>query len=283
MKKFITIVFCLSLIVLATAKYNNSPNPNHPTTPLTFPTFTQTAHATSDPLDLTTLLNNEAGFAAYTNLNTTIDFFYIRDLYRTIEQETNDYIIGTMPVTSYGEDNDMHVYMNTNGWVLAYYPPQDPTSKIYDWPRYNSNHIATKPETLINHIANTLSIPLPTINYYDFRYPNATHMTFVVETALEDMTDPFQINIPSEFTYYEKSWSLRTHATDSYSRGYFYLNGDLLANVNIGCCFGGWTTEVNQYFTTDQLTPNVFNTLEVATENAAVTYGGIVLIYEGTP
>jgi hypothetical protein len=71
------------------------------------------------------------------------------------------------------------------------------------------------------------------VTYYDFRYPNATHLMLIVEWVYNG-TDSFEINIPGSFAYYERSWSLGTNDRASYQ-----LDGVTVSDA--GCLYVVYT------------------------------------------
>ncbi len=99
------------------------------------PPFIRTAYAqeNSTAFDLGAYLDQEAGISAYYKSPDAITLSQVRGQFRTIETETADYIIGSVAVPNYPEENfDAHVYVHTTGWILAYYLRVDPVSKILD-------------------------------------------------------------------------------------------------------------------------------------------------------
>ena len=48
---------------------------------------------------ISSFLDDEAGISAYFDASATIDLNDVRSLFRTIEVETADYIIGSIPVS----------------------------------------------------------------------------------------------------------------------------------------------------------------------------------------
>ena len=43
--------------------------------------------------------------------------------------------------------------------------------------------------------------------YYDFRYPNADKMMIVVDAQWTEGTDTFKIKLPTDFVFYDRSYS----------------------------------------------------------------------------
>ena len=87
------------------------------------PSFAGIANAETDSagLDIGALLEQEAGISAYYQSPYAITLSQVRPLFRVIEAETADYIIGSVPVAGYTENADAHVYVHKDGWILAYF------------------------------------------------------------------------------------------------------------------------------------------------------------------
>ncbi len=60
----------------------------------------------------------------------------------------------------------------------------------------------SKLKSVMNNVVVTGGAPFGGVTYYNFNYPNATHMLLVGE----DM-DNFQVTMPSNYSYYELSWA----------------------------------------------------------------------------
>ena len=97
------------------------------------PSFLLTADAEGKAIN--SFLEDEAGISVYFKAPTTINLSLARKKYRTIEVETPDYIIGSVPVGNNPESEDVHVYTNRNGWMVAYYlapePPLRSSTGVY--------------------------------------------------------------------------------------------------------------------------------------------------------
>ena len=64
---------------------------------------------------------DEAGISAYFKSASPIALADVRGVFRVIEVETADYIIGSVPVPDYRGEYDAHVYVHREGWFVAYY------------------------------------------------------------------------------------------------------------------------------------------------------------------
>jgi hypothetical protein len=220
------------------------------------------------------VITEEAGISAWFQASTSIDLNNVKSAFRTIETENSDYILGSVPVEGYEESQDVHVYVHTDGWVLAYYLSEDPVGKIFDWRAYHEGDrtsITTKLENTIALVATEAGVAYSSsdVTYYDFRYPNATNLMLIVEWV-EAGTDSCEVNLPGSFTYYERSWSLGTN--DDWSK--YYLDGVVIEDDY------GWVNHGT--LTASQLLPDQFHTIEVneGGHGSDYTYGSLALIYE---
>jgi hypothetical protein len=171
---------------------------------LVAPPFVGEAQAQDSPeaFNIGAYLDQEAGISAWFK-GSAINLNSVRSLFRTIELDTADYIIGSIPVTNYLEHFDAHVYVHKDGWILAYYLKQDPVAKLVD---IEAGSITT---TLLKNAVSTVTaaagLPFTDVTYYDFRYPYATHMLFVYENSADG--NDFTILLPSSYVITERSFS----------------------------------------------------------------------------
>ena len=269
---FLVVVLVVSFAVVM--QPNNEASTNS-TFNLQAPQFVGVAQAEGD--SITSFMEDEAGISSYFKASTGINLNDVRDAFRTIEVETATYIIGSVPVTDYSESEDVHVYVHTDGWVVAYYLKADPTGKIFDWKNYHSTgrtQISTKIENTLMVIASEASVAYPGGIYYDFRYPNATKMMLIAEWV-DGATDSFEVNLPGTFVFDERSWSLGSN----YIRAAKYeINGVAIFQGDASYPLYTWGTKqgVLSYL---QLLPDQFHTISVANTGGEYTYGGLALEY----
>lgn len=155
-------------------------------------------------------IQDEAGIAAYYKAPNALNLELIRPLFNSIELESADYILGSISVPDYAEHFDAHVYVRNDGWIMAYYLSSAPTSKMIDTKAQNLDN--SKLKTVMNNVVVTGGAPFGAVTYYNFNYPNATHMLLVGE-----LLDEFTITIPSSYSYFELSCA---------STSTVYIDGD---------------------------------------------------------
>ena len=74
-----------------------------------------------------------------------------------------------------------HLYVHTSGWVMAYYLKSDPVGKIFDWQRYTGGATSRRRVKTSCVVVSQIGIAQPTMTFYHFQYPNATHMLMVAD------------------------------------------------------------------------------------------------------
>jgi hypothetical protein len=228
----------------------------------------------------TNFLDAEAGISAYTNVGEEIDLEKAKAAFRTIEYETDEYIIGSVPLPDYPEYEDVHAYVHKDGWVVTYYLKDKPVGKIIDWNDYSTDEkiIGTKLEDGLSVACNAAGVPIRNIKYYDFRYPNADKMMIVADAQWKDGTDTFNIKLPSDFVFYDRSYS--HYAYDNYDST-MKIDGNEISSL--GRCDGCPLWQSGQLSPT-QLSLDDFHTVSLLYDQYYGGEGGhscaaIVLIY----
>jgi hypothetical protein len=221
------------------------------------------------------IIEDEAGISAWFRVATGINLDDVRDVFRTIEAKTADYIIGSVPLANYPETEDVHVYVHKDGWILAYYLAADPVGKIFDWRIYHDTggtNIRTKLENAIIVVTDAVGVPFSTATHYDFRYPNATHLMLIVVWVFHG-TDSCEVNPQGGLTYYERSWSL---GSPDYHNAEYKLDGVVIKADESGPEMW-WTSQGT--LTAAQLLPDQFHTITVEHDDWNCAYGGLALVY----
>ena len=156
----------------------------------------------------TVSLSNESGISAYLNAG-SINLNQARTAYKSIDTETSEYIIGIVQISGVDESIYPSVYTNKNGWILAYLPKDEPASAIVQWEGYTGGAInRTTLEDGISKVCNAAgkNYMRDNVSYYDFRFPEANRMLWVVEKT-SPFENSFNFTIQNELTVYNGSWS----------------------------------------------------------------------------
>ncbi|MCL0082463.1 hypothetical protein M1O14_01870 [Dehalococcoidia bacterium] len=166
-------------------------------------------------------LEEEAGISAFTNVGREIDLVRARGAFRTIERETDEYIIGSVGVPGLGEADDVHVFVHRDGWVVAYYGRERPAAWIVDWRDLET----TKLEAALMQVTTAAGVSIGDVNYYDFRHPEAEKLMIIIDGH------SFNLKIPGTFTVFERSYTVEITACacarfgiDREERASFYID-----------------------------------------------------------
>jgi hypothetical protein len=201
-------VFFISPLVM----FANSSSPNQNIggfLPLIKPAFAQAGDAA--------FLEQEAGIGAYLNVGQPIDPTTAKTAFRTIEKETGSYIIGSVALPGYGISDDVHCFVHRDGWIVAYYMKNEPTSKIVDWLGYSGGQMtSTKLRMCLTVVGSSLGVQLTGVKYYHFAFPNANKLMIAVKSSTYDLRNEstLWLTVPSGLFVYDRSWSFYVEKKD---------------------------------------------------------------------
>ncbi|MCD4781186.1 MAG: hypothetical protein K8S27_11665, partial [Candidatus Omnitrophica bacterium] len=158
---------------------------------------------------------DEAGISAYINTGQTINIENVSQIYTEVLEVGDNYIIGKTPISDYGGNINVHVYADTDGWIVAYFLNGTPASYMMQWleaPNVNNPVITTITNTtLVDAVhkagdAAGVDIVSSEIKYYDFSHPNANSMMLFIRTRATNGVNLHQVEIPADYTLYEASY-----------------------------------------------------------------------------
>ena len=223
--------------------------------------------------------SDEAGISAYVNVGQAIDLAKAKNAMRGIQAEGGNYIIGIIELPGLPEEEFPHMYISSDGWILAYYSKFAPSSRIFQWYGYAGGTITTTTlQDTIAKICPTIGVNFSqaegTIGYYHFKYPEATQITIAVERIDEhntNRTDTINFSIPYEVTLYEGSWSHSTR-NDYYSK--VEINGTQISRINDD------TGLECDYLEDQQVMPGKLYTMELYNSSVRSGYwGGVAVVF----
>ena len=214
---------------------------------------------------------DEAGISAYVKASSSIDLNDAKSAFASIERETADYIIGTVALTKHTEEQYPHVYVSTDGWIVAYYPDDRPSSWIFPWGDYAGGALSsTTLSKAVGTVATAVGGTTTGLKYYDFRYPDATKMVIILE-SITTGTDHFKVTIPVTFSTYAVDWSHYNYHPSSYDYGRLYLNNVQVSYIT--------STASNYGSFMGQFDNGIEHTVKVTAESSATSRVGLVLEY----
>ena len=177
--------------------------------------------ASAQELEETAFPEDEAGLAAYIWLG-SLDFEKIKTAADNTMTEIKDtdggsYIYGLIPVSGKVYEaswtDNVHLYADVNGWIVAFLPRNDPSSKLVYWTggdegsysilsNYNTLEIVL--QNFLGQLGVDFSNVRSNIKYYHFGYPDATKLlTFIVYGS-----KTVDFYVPQQVTLYEVSYNL---------------------------------------------------------------------------
>jgi len=159
----------------------------------------------------------EAGISAYLHIDRNVDLSEAEKLFRGVEAKGEGYVIGIVELEGFPEEMWPHLYVNSDGWFLAYYSKYDPASKLFPWYTYQGGPIisTTLRDALAYFTTALFSKPRApfhfseaegNLRYYDFRFPEATHFVLAVDEITSEGWDSLRYAIPLEVKVFEGSW-----------------------------------------------------------------------------
>ena len=156
---------------------------------------------------------DEAGIAAYINTSQEISIEKIKTIFSSVVEVGDNYIIGITPISDYGGNIGVHVYADTDGWLVAYLKMDEPAAKIMQWGTadVNNPNIGAISTTLVDAlnkagVAAKVRIDPYEIKYYDFEFPNANGMMIFIRTMPTSGSRIHQVEIPADYRLYEASY-----------------------------------------------------------------------------
>ncbi len=215
---------------------------------------------------------DEAGISAYVKAMDSVDLNDAKGAFATIERETSDYIIGTVALSLHTEEQYPHVYVSTDGWVVAYYPNDRPSSWILPWADYGGGELSsTTLSKAVGVVCDRIGGTTTGLKYYDFRHENASMMMIIVE-SVSSSTNFFKVTIPTTFSTYAVDWSHYNTGTDYRDGSWLYLN-----EAEIGF-LGPHGTDYGSFL--GQFDNGIEHTVKLIPRNYGHTIGRVALVLE---
>jgi hypothetical protein len=184
-----------------------------------------------------------AGIAAWVNAEQQIDLQLAAQAFDSLLEVGDDtytsefnYIIGKVGIapTPYATKIYPKVYVDTNGYIIAYFDNTEPASDIISWHEYGDPALYDNPsiyfttDTAIAAVCDKIGISFETIQnsiqFYDFEYPTAQKMLIVLNAVPSQLIERVHIAIPATYTLYEASYSLFAYSASGSGSNYLYID-----------------------------------------------------------
>ena len=165
---------------------------------------------------------DEAGISSYVNVCQSISITDAINAYIQLEELSQTHAIGIIEIDnridissggSIGGTRRVHVYVDTEGYVVAYFKKSEPASLIIKWsgmglasPKINDFTTNAAIEEMCSVIGVSYPAIEDDIQYYDFEYPEAQKMLIFVNTICDEGTEYTHIFLPDTYSLYESSY-----------------------------------------------------------------------------
>lgn len=226
----------------------------------------------------TTFLEEEAGMTTYVDIGQSIDLAVAKTVYRTIEDETSNYTVGSIALPGLPESEDVHCFVHKNGWIVAYYLKAESMSKIVDWNYWSGGQLTkNKLQVGLEQMGNALGTSVTGAKYYHFQYPSANKCMLIIDTLVGWGEDSFNITIPLEFAVYERSWSHHSEYSNSPTGpSDLKIDGNGISTITATST----QTKCGQ-LSVSQLSPTVTHSISISGHYSARLYGVcIALVFQ---
>jgi hypothetical protein len=155
------------------------------------------------------------------------------------EELSQTHAIGIIPIDNMRGTMNVHVYVDTGGYVVAYFKNTEPASNIIKWSGMDFDN--PKIEDFITNAAikamcdkiDVYYLDIKDdIKYYDFEYPDAEKMVLFLNARSSGGNEYTHIFIPGKYKLYEASYSLIGGYRYSGYYIYLYVDGTEITHIS---------------------------------------------------
>jgi hypothetical protein len=151
-----------------------------------------------------------AGISAYVKTDQKIVITdALANAFYKIEDVSDNHILGIVEVETIVSKVYPHVYVDTEGWMVAFFLAAEPPALIMQWSGdLNTPNAAIKTtlEVALEQIAKAARIPLPSVSFYDFNHPSANTMLILLRILPSPDKKNMYIKLPANYTLYSVSY-----------------------------------------------------------------------------
>ncbi|MCX6677041.1 MAG: hypothetical protein NTU95_03730 [Methanothrix sp.] len=247
--------------------------------------------------------DGEAGIAAYISTGQVVDLEKIKTIFSSVEKVGDNYIVGVVQIPDWGGNIPVHLYADTDGWMVSYLKKDEPVSEVMQWGSSDADNPTLgviKSTTLEDALykagdAAGVGIVATGIKYYDFEFPNANQMMIIAKTQATAGSSIHQIEIPENYMLFDASYYHYVYYLSDYGNygGYGNYFADSILKVDSatisdaatsyqGDWVLGWWRSMDQY--KGAISPGSLHTIEISYTLSDTGSAGVatVLIYRTT-
>ena len=194
---------------------------------------------------------DEAGISAYVNVGKSINITEAVKAFTQTEELSQTHAIGIIPIDNKRGTVNVHVYVDTGGYIVAYFKNTEPASNIIKW----SGMDFSNPK-IEDFITNTAIKAMCTkidvyyldikddIKYYDFEYHDAKKMVIFLDARSSGGDEYTHIFIPGKYRLYEASYSvIAIYTSHTYYYSQLYVDGRVVVGEASSLTTGTYNIE----------------------------------------
>lgn len=280
-------VLCCFIVFHSFTQKQNPQKGNFLTTLLEAPLFISSAEAQTT----TAFPEDEAGIAAYVKVS-SVDIEKIKPILIEAEQVGDNYIVGITAIPNFGGNIGVHLYADTDGWLVAYIKANEPAAMIMQWGDANPSNPqipvihSTMLEDALSSAGDAVGavVAQRDVKYYNFEAPEANGMALFIRTRTAKGSNIVQVELPESYTLYEASYYYYTYGKGSTSE--LKVDGTLVGTLVAGRKASGYTSsitafgiEIDSY--KGAITTGVLHKIEISLGDQPYSAGvATVLIYK---
>ena len=184
---------------------------------------------------------DEAGISAYVNIGGSINLEDATTAYTQILNISETHAIGTIKIFNVHATDKIHVYVDVNGWIVAYLERDEQLGQLVQWSGISVSNPEVKItlEEAIEKVCEEIDVNYTNIEdniaYYDFEYPDANKMSIFLNARNSDGDDYAHMYLPNAHTLYEAGYSLvntiRLYWEKNYGLSKLYVDNILMAST----------------------------------------------------
>lgn len=144
----------------------------------------------------------------------------LANVFHRVVDVSASHILGTVEVKNFVGTVYPHVYVDTEGWIIAFFLATEPTAWIIHWQGDANNpvpSIRTTLEEALDKAAAGARVSRPKISFYDFQHPEANNMLILLSVLPAAGTKVMYVKLPATYT---------PHVVSYYHYGCNYHTGE---------------------------------------------------------
>jgi hypothetical protein len=218
-----------------------------------------------------------AGISAYAKIDQPLDLEKTKAAFRDFVSVGANYLVGIVEVPNFGRNTRVHVYVDDQGWIVAFLPRGEATAGMMQWLPADSREpiiASITNNVLLDAIRTTTGASgisfLPAVGYYHFGFPEATELTLFVRTVVAQKTPRYssepgvrsgasmvQFEIPGDHRLFEASYD---HYSFDLAGSALHLNSDTENQFNTAQTDNAWAWRTNLL---PEVEPGALQTIEI--------------------